>query len=149
MSAFAVRDEIVDFLTLQVAVADPVMYVLVRGVLNPVIEIEKERGCKIDVYPLTTARARLDRGSWQVTYTIRVVTRTQTTGRTETETTLAEQDLVGLSEWVQNNLMFMKFEGPYGISSMTESNTVEREAYEQTHQLISVLDVQVVSYVES
>lgn len=141
MSAADIRTELVNRIT-SAATADGKV-VTVRASLVLVVELETEVGVVIEVLPHTVARARDGRKDWQRVFVMRVALRRKLTGRSPSQIASQEDEFIELADWLGGVLEQTKFIGPYVISEISDSDVAVREAYLETGQCISVLDVSV------
>lgn len=146
MNPILPRNEIVDRLIGQAVVFSIDM--TVKGAISPVTEIEKEQGIQVDVYPLARVRTRTDRRAWEIDSVIRVAVRQKIEARTEAEKETAEEAFIGVSVWVERQLMTMNMVGPYGIMSIAEGAQTELEYYNASNVMVSIIDVTVRAYAE-
>lgn len=148
MSSIEIRDDVANYIesVIDDEVVFPVPEVEVRKIVVPVVELEKESGYVIDVYPLTLAASREYRDDWVRTYTIRVVIRTMNASRSPSAIAAAEEAFVAFSEWLQNQLMLMRLPTSYVLSTVQDRETFVRDVYVENAMLVTVLDLELVAH---
>lgn len=143
MSAADIRAELVSKLT--AAATTDGKTVTVQGSLVLVVELEKETGVVIQVLPHTVARARESRADWQRVFVMRVALRRKLDGRSPSQIAGQEDEFIEISDWLGSKLEDLKFTGPYAISEISDADIAARDPYLEMGQLISILDVSVVT----
>lgn len=149
MNSIELRDDIADYLEqmLQAETVFPVPETLVvRKCVVPVVELEKETGYIVEVYPLSFQSVRDYRDQYTRTYGLRVVVRTTNSSRSPSTIASTEEYFVSFAEWIHLKLMDMPRGETYLLASVGEREAFSREVYAENHMLVAAMDVEVIAY---
>lgn len=149
MSSVALRDAVAAYIesVIQAEVAVPLPApIAVRKCAVPVVELEKDPGYVVEVYPLGLNAERAFRDDWTITRTIRVLIRTMNGSRSASAIAATEEEFIVVTEWLQQKLMDMRLTDAHVVSAVQDREVFSREMYAENHALIALLDLVMVTY---